>query len=127
MKILLVSHGKFTSYLLKSAEMILGDMSTESIEAVNFYSKDSMETLKNRVVGQIEKWSNEELLILTDLQGGTPCNVSFLLSKKYKFHLITGVNLPMLLEALMSIKNKLTDELLQSIIQAGKDGIQLIF
>lgn len=126
MKIILVSHGEFTTYLLKSAEMILGDQKENSVVSIKFYAKDSMETLKNRVAEVLDKFKDEELLILTDLKGGTPCNVSFLLSKQYKLRLITGVNLPMLLESLLSIEENLTDELIKTIIKAGIDGVQSI-
>ncbi len=126
MKILLIAHGEFTTYLLKSAEMILGTQDENSVAAINFYPQDSMEALKKRVTEKLEDFQGEDILFLTDLRGGTPCNVSFLLSKQYKIHLLTGLNLTMLLEALLSKDEAITDELIEKIAAAGRDGVQVI-
>ena len=51
----------------------------------------------------MEKINNEQgTLILTDMLGGTPCNASVLLTKKFNIEVLTGVNLPMILSAIFA-------------------------
>ena len=64
---------------------------------------------------------------LADLLGGSPSNVASLnLKKGRKFHALTGVNLPMLLEALINREGKSLEELVEACIEAGKTGINHI-
>ncbi|MEQ6359838.1 PTS sugar transporter subunit IIA [Thermoanaerobacter thermohydrosulfuricus] len=128
MKILIITHGELATYLLKTAEMIIGTQDENFIEIINFYPQDSMETLKEKLINQIKKFIGEEILILTDLKGGTPFNVAFLLLKEYKFYLITGVNLPMLLEILLLKEEEKTgEEVVKKIADIGRDGICIVY
>jgi PTS system mannose-specific IIA component len=46
---------------------------------------------------QLKKWIKEMILVLTDLFGGSPSNIAFSFLNKEKMEVITGVNLPMIL------------------------------
>jgi PTS system mannose-specific IIA component/D-glucosaminate-specific PTS system IIA component len=55
-----------------------------------------------------------------DLYGGTPCNVLTALTRKYNHNVITGLNLPMLIELYMSTndsENLDMDEVIKNCIE----------
>ena len=65
----------------------------------------------------------KEVLVLTDLMYGTPFNTMVELQKDYKFYHITGVNLPMLLEAINSRNEGTLAEMVENIIHVAKTGV----
>lgn len=119
--IILVTHGNFGQSLLSAASMIMGDdEKCHSLGVdVSRPMKDIIEELKGKVS---ELDSGSGVLILTDMFGGTPTNISLSLLSPGKIEVITGVNLPMLLKALGGRTKKLED-LAQEIKGAGKQGI----
>lgn len=125
MKVILISHGRFSEEILKSAEMILGPQ--ENVCSIIFLANDSLEVLKNKIEGKLKEFLEEDVLIITDLKGGTPCNAAFLLQKTYKFTLLTGLNLPILLEALISKNTENSADLLGSkLVEVGSHSIEKI-
>ncbi|MDR2862244.1 MAG: PTS sugar transporter subunit IIA [Syntrophobacterales bacterium] len=95
--ILIATHGDLGCELIKAAELIKGKLTqtacvrideTKSVEQIN---KEISTAIKNLDQGQ-------GVLILTDLFGGTPSNISLSFLKKGKVEVVTGVNLPMMLK-----------------------------
>ncbi|NQU63042.1 MAG: PTS sugar transporter subunit IIA [SAR324 cluster bacterium] len=64
-----------------------------------------------------------QVIILTDLFGGTPSNITFPFVKKDKVEVITGLNLPMLMYLVMHSEDKNFNELCEGAHKAGKDAI----
>ena len=100
MKIILVSHGPFSKGLLESVQMILGDQ--EGVKAYCLMPEETPAKLSERLEAEIKASGQEEILFLTDLYHGSPFNVVVSLMKEYSFYHITGVNLPLLICAIMS-------------------------
>ena len=73
--ILILTHNGWGLELLKSVQMIVGEISNVHEVALN--AEDSLPEYLERVKTQIEQleWQ-ENLLILTDIKGGTPSNVA---------------------------------------------------
>ncbi|CYU00315.1 phosphotransferase system%2C mannose/fructose-specific component IIA [Streptococcus suis] len=96
----------------------------ENIEAIDFSEGMSAQELKARIKSAI--LGEREVLILTDLLGGTPFKVSVELATEQKEQnvvVLSGLNLAMILEANFS---RLTDDLEQlvgKLITTSKDGI----
>ena len=63
------------------------------------------------------------VLVLADLFGGSPFNATASNMKNLKFKCLTGMNLPMLLEALISKEDGDLKELTVKCDEAGKEGI----
>ena len=74
--ILLVTHGDLGKELLKSSELIIGKV--ENAESISFYQGDSFETLLAKVEKSIERVSDDELIVFTDMYGGSPYNLSLI-------------------------------------------------
>lgn len=98
MKILLATHGSLGEGLLNSYEMIAGK--TDNIHTIKL-TDSGIGEFKEKLHNTLnELTATEEVLVLCDLKGGTPYNESFMysLEKPGRIEVVTGVNLPMLIE-----------------------------
>ncbi|WP_028574074.1 PTS sugar transporter subunit IIA [Desulfonatronovibrio hydrogenovorans] len=119
--IILVTHGNFGESLLSAASMIMGDK--ESCHALGVDVSRPMDEIIEELKKKVRELDRGDgVLILTDMFGGTPTNISLSLLSHGQTEVITGVNLPMLLKALGGRTRKLQD-LAQEIKGAGKQGI----
>lgn len=102
--IVIITHGALGEELLKVAKFIMGER--ENAVAVSTRPDKSPEEIKEDIRRAIHKVdSGDGVLILTDMFGGTPSNISLSFLKKGNVEVVTGVNLPMVLK-LMTIKEK---------------------
>lgn len=96
MKVLLVSHGDISKSLIDSTEMLVGD--TSGLDYMVFDKKMGIDELQELFVKYLED-NEEELLIFTDIKGGTPFNVASILTKDMdNVNIFYGMNLPMVVE-----------------------------
>lgn len=121
--ILLVSHGKLAEGMKDTLELFSGEveqLDTLSLEAGQEMQEFSI--LLRDKINQID--TGQGVVVFSDLAFGTPSNVAgqLLNHEKYKgkVQIITGMNLPMILEY-TQLRN--SDNNFNEIIQIGKDGI----
>ena len=121
--ILVMSHGEFAEGICKSAEMIIGEQ--ENLKTVIFNPGESLDTLVEKLKKAINEFDNDfPHLLLIDIFGGSPSNATaLLLAENYKINAVSGVNLPMLLEALTERENTAPDMLVKQLKAAGNEGI----
>ncbi len=94
---LIVTHGDLGKELLKTAEMIKGSL--KGVQALSVDQQRGVEEISREIAAAIKKLDRGKgVLILTDLFGGTPSNISLSFLKEGKVEVLTGVNLPMLLK-----------------------------
>ena len=72
------------------------------LTTISFSAKESLETLKEKAAKAVEEYREGGCLILTDVLGGSATNVCIDLMKLDGVRVITGVNLPMIMEALQN-------------------------
>ncbi|MBM7317743.1 MULTISPECIES: PTS sugar transporter subunit IIA [Streptococcus] len=121
-KVIVVAHGQFASGILTSLKLIAGEV--ENIEAIDFSEGMSAQELKARIKAAI--LGEREVLILTDLLGGTPFKVSVELAAEQKEQnvvVLSGLNLAMILEANFSRLTDNLEQLVGKLITTSKDGI----
>jgi PTS system mannose-specific IIA component len=95
--VLITTHGNLGNELIKAAELIKGTL--EGVSSVSVDQKKAMEEIKKEISSSIKKLDRGQgVLILTDLFGGTPSNISLSFLKEGKVEVVTGVNLPMMLK-----------------------------
>ena len=125
MKLLLATHGNLGEGLLDSYEMIAGK--TENIEIVKL-TESGVGDFKENLHNKLKKLSaTEKVLVLCDLKGGTPYNESFMYSLENpgKIEVITGVNLPMLIEIGFLAESETDSSLLaETAVNVGKESIE---
>ncbi|MCD2255979.1 mannose/fructose/sorbose PTS transporter subunit IIA [Agrilactobacillus fermenti] len=124
--IVLASHGKFAEGILQSGQMIFGEQ--EKVEAVTFMPNEGPDDLRAHLEAAIAKFDPEdEVLFLIDLWGGSPFNQANGLfeAHKDKWAIVTGLNLPMLIEAYGSrLTMDSAQEIAAHLVSAGRDGIK---
>ena len=119
--VLICTHGNSATELLKTAEMICGKQ--DNCQTVAFKMGEALEELKAEMDQKIASLSGT-VICLVDLKGGTPFNTLIGLKEKYPaIEIITGVNIPMLLELFMSRNQLAPKELIKMVIEAGKSGV----
>ncbi|MRR55391.1 MAG: PTS sugar transporter subunit IIA [Deltaproteobacteria bacterium] len=121
--LVLVAHAGLAMELLNAAEMIVGRL--EKAEAIGITAKDSVEQIRDSVSGAIEKVSGAGVIIMTDMFGGTPSNMSISFLKDNEVEVITGVNLPMVIK-FASDRDKLgVEELAATLKKCGLESISV--
>lgn len=123
--IIVTGHGGFATGLAKNVKMLSG----VEVTAVDFTEDITPEQLDEKLAVAIASYDNlKNIVIFTDIPGGTPYNRSVTVSlANPKVRVIAGTNTPMLLSA--AIKNiadeefENTDELADAVIEEGKQGI----
>jgi PTS system mannose-specific IIA component len=93
---LILTHGGLARELLSAAQVISGQLF--GFEALCLDWNDGVEEAKAQIAAAIQRLDQGQgVLILTDMYGGTPCNVATAFSQPGKVEILTGVNLPMVL------------------------------
>ena len=117
--IVVVSHGQVAGELVNAARNIVGDV--PAIAAVSIGWADDMTIARDDIQRAIESVGPGPALILTDMFGGTPTNVSLpFLSPTAE--IVTGVNLPMLIK-LSTLREGDLMEVARVIREQGKGAI----
>ncbi|CAJ0991881.1 PTS mannose transporter subunit IIAB [Pantoea sp. Nvir] len=123
--IVIAMHGLAAEQLFKTAEMLLGKQ--KNIEWVDFVPGENTETLIKKYQTQIKKLDIlKGILFLVDTWGGSPFNAaSHIVVGKENHDVISGVNIPMLLETLMARDDDPTfDKLVSIAVETGREGIK---
>ena len=122
--LLIVTHCDLGREFLNAAEFIVG-----RIEAADFIpitqtsdSEKIRKTIEEKVAA-LDK--GKGVLILTDMFGGTPSNLSLSFLTEEKIEVLTGVNLPMIIAIVQNRSDMTMDELAEKAQEAGRIGISL--
>jgi PTS system mannose-specific IIA component len=121
--ILIVTHRRLGDALIEAAEFILG---TEALVSVSIDLNESADVLRGKIADGIKKVKSEHgVLILTDMFGGTPSNLSYSFLEEGHVEVISGVNLPMLIQAASTRDKMNLEELAVKLEEFGKKSISL--
>lgn len=107
--ILICTHGNLATSIIESAEMIVGQL--RDVVPVCLQPGMSGDEYLKMLGKIIDDANGRNILVLADLFGGTPCITSARLIKDCPIHIITGLNLGMLLEVYLNRENKSIKEL----------------
>ncbi|BCZ49331.1 PTS mannose transporter subunit IID [Clostridium gelidum] len=122
--LIISTHGSFSEELVKSSEMIFG--SQTNVGVVTFKLGEGTENLVdkyNTLINELD--CTDGILFMVDLFGGSPFNAASILAlKNDSMEIVTGVNLPMLLEVFGSRDFSSLSELLAIAQSAGKESIK---
>jgi PTS system mannose-specific IIA component len=122
--LLIISHCEVGKEFLNAAELIVGSLeSADAISVTQLTESKEMLTEISRKIKALD--SGQGVLILTDMFGGTPSNLSLSFLKEEMVEVLTGVNLPMVI-AVAQDRDRLTlKELGEKAEQAGRRSIAL--
>ncbi|HSB06565.1 MAG TPA: PTS fructose transporter subunit IIA [Thermodesulfobacteriota bacterium] len=122
--ILIVSHGKLADALISSVQSLVGNL--DKIKGVPIWSKDREVEVKHRIQKEMaEVDDGDGVVILTDILGGTPTNLSLSFLEDERVEVVTGVNIPMLLTLASYRKGRSLGEIGSLVKKSGRRGIIL--
>jgi mannose PTS system EIIA component len=122
--IIVVAHGGLAQAFVETAEMIVGP--TDGFKACSFAQGSDVDSLRRMLKNSIKEVNKGEgVIILTDMFGGTPSNISLSFLENGKVEVVTGVNLPMVITALTKRKGKNIVELTCLLKDAGSKNIHI--
>ncbi|MBW1887225.1 MAG: PTS sugar transporter [Deltaproteobacteria bacterium] len=122
--LLIVTHCDLGKEFLKAAEFIVGHL--DAAEAVSINQISDSEEIRKSIKDKVTALDNGQgVLILTDMFGGTPSNLSLSFLKEEMVEVLTGVNLPMVIAIAQNRSEMSLEELAEKAQEAGKMSISL--
>ncbi|SDT00762.1 PTS system, fructoselysine and glucoselysine-specific IIA component [Mucilaginibacter mallensis] len=99
-KYLIATHGTFSTGVKSSLNMIIGD--TENLYIIEAYVDDKV-NIEDQIKLVLDEISNEdELIIFSDIMGGSVTNQLLQQVLKSNAHIVSGFNLPLLIEIMLA-------------------------
>ncbi len=122
--LLIVTHCDLGKELLNAAEFIVGKI--EAADTIAITETSGTDLLRKKIEAKVSTLDKGDgVLILTDMFGGTPSNLSLSFLKEGKIEVLTGVNLPMIIAIVQNRLNFKVTVLAEKAQEAGKMGISL--
>lgn len=125
--ILVATHGEMAPGIYDSVRMIMGEQ--EQFNVMSLLEGQDVEEFGLEMAEYIEKIdTGKGVLVLVDLFSASPYNQAALNKSKVKkvdYRIVSGVNLPMVLEVVgMRMSGMELEELTQTAMKAGQEGIK---
>ncbi|MBW2609176.1 MAG: PTS sugar transporter subunit IIA [Deltaproteobacteria bacterium] len=122
--LLIVTHCDLGREFLNAAEFIVGSM--EAVDVISITQTSDTEEIRKNIERKIKALNKGRgVLILTDMFGGTPSNISLAFLKEEKVEVLTGVNLPMVIAIAQNRSDLTLKELAEKAQEAGKTSISM--
>jgi PTS system mannose-specific IIA component len=121
--LVLVAHAGVAGELLAAAEMIVGKL--EQAEAVGIAPDASAVVVMAAIKEAVVRVSGEGAIIMTDMFGDTPSNMSISFLEEGRVEVLTGVNLPMLIRFTQDRNRLGVGELALKLKESGREGISV--
>ncbi|MEN8244674.1 MAG: PTS fructose transporter subunit IIA [Thermodesulfobacteriota bacterium] len=123
--ITIVTHRQLGDALIDAAGFILGGK-PEAVVSVSIDINEKVDALQSDVAKAIKKVQQDEgVLVLTDMFGGTPSNLSYSFLEEGKVEVISGVNLPILIKAVGARDKMALTDLAVHLETYGKKSISM--
>ncbi|CAI0881295.1 PTS mannose transporter subunit IIAB [Serratia proteamaculans] len=125
--IIIGTHGTAAEQLLKTTEMLLGEQG--NVAFIDFVPGENAETLIEKYNGKISGLDTSGgVLFLVDTWGGSPFNAASRIAvDKENYEVVTGVNIPMLVETFMARDdNPGFDDLVALALETGREGVKAL-
>jgi len=119
--LVVVAHAGVAAELVNAAEMIVGKL--DLAEAVGIAPDAEAATVMTAIKEAVARVAAGGAIIMTDMFGGTPSNMSLSLLQEGRVEVLTGVNLPMLIRFTQDRTRLGVGELALKLKESGRDGI----
>ena len=121
MKILLVSHGDLAQGLCNTAQKFFGASNI-------YYANVDLETgttgLIEKVNKYLDEWKDEQVVVCSDLKGGSANQTVAQLLANHEFFLVSGMNLALILQLIMC--QEVDEDSLKNMIEEAKNDLVLV-
>jgi len=123
--IVIVTHGNLATTLIETLELIMGN-EEKNLVSISIDIQQDPDNLRKKIKKGIKQVrSDNGVIILTDMFGGTPSNLSYSFLEEGQVEVISGVNLPILMKAVNSREKMSMEQLTAALIAHGKRSISL--
>lgn len=119
--LVVVAHAGLAAELIRAAEMIVG--SVDGAASVEIKPDDSVDTIRAALTDAIASVSADGIIIMTDMFGGTPSNMSLSFLEANRVEVLTGVNLPMVIRFFSDRERFSVAELAAQLRDTGREGV----
>lgn len=121
--IVIVTHSNLAHEFIRSAEMIVGP--TERLQSVSIDRSVDLDLAQEQLRLAVESvgQDGDGVVILTDMFGGTPTNISAEFLENPQIEIVTGINLPMLLKGIGSRKGEAVVALAVTLKEYGRNAV----
>jgi len=121
--ILIVTHRQLGEALIDAAAFILGKP-PDAVEPVSIDLNEKVDVLRKKIEDGLKKVKSPQgTLILTDMFGGTPSNLSYSFLEEGRIEVLSGVNLPILIKAVSDRDEMDLSRLAEHLETHGKKSI----
>lgn len=125
--IMIVTHGPLAQAFKESSAMFFGSAS-DNLTTLGLFPTDSPEGLKDKIVNKVNEIDDGDgVLVFVDIFAGSPFNMTAMaideLKENHKIQCFTGVNMPILMEALGSCETMSLEELREDVAATAQDSI----
>ncbi|NIP30616.1 MAG: PTS fructose transporter subunit IIA [Candidatus Dadabacteria bacterium] len=122
--IVVISHGNFADELISAVNFVLSGKPAVKIVGINLGGDVDFEAFKKEIKRTIKKVDNGNgVLLVTDMFGGTPSNISLTFLEENQVEVISGVNLPMLIKLATLPGDTSLSDAVKIAEKAGRDNI----
>ncbi|MGX2974013.1 PTS mannose transporter subunit IIAB [Ursidibacter arcticus] len=126
--IIIATHGVAAEQLLKTTEMLIGEQ--ENVASIDFVPGENAETIIGKYQAKLagELAHCDQVLFLVDTWGGSPFNAANRVADgNENMDIVTGVNVPMLVETFMARDdNPSLQELVEIALETGRGGVRAL-
>ena len=122
--LVLVAHGALADEFLSAMQYIVGPQ--KQIATVGLYPKDDIHQRREEILQKVHEVDDGSgVIVLTDMFGGTPSNLSISIIEQGNIEVLAGLNLPMLIKLSGMRENASLKEAVEAAQSAGKKYITI--
>jgi PTS system mannose-specific IIA component len=122
--LVLVTHGRLATEFRSALEHVVGPQ--RQLETVTIGPDDDIERRRQDIIEAVKRVdSGEGVAILTDMFGGTPCNLAISVMSAPNVEVVAGINLPMLVKLATLRDEKPLAEAVAQAQEAGRKYINI--
>ena len=121
-RILIATHGKMASGIRYTAELIVGQVA--EIDTIDAYVTPE-DNVEEKFREYFQKYEQDRIIVFTDLMGGSVNQKLVEYSKKENVTLVTGTNLPVLMQVMLA-DDDVTDDEIQEYIDDARNELQMV-
>lgn len=121
-KLLIATHSVFADGIKNAMELVTGEQN--SVSTLCAYTNDmtEVETPIKEIIDAL--CNDEELIVTTDIFGGSVNNEFMKYLSKSNIYLIAGVNLPLLFELIMNLESENTVQMIETAVKNARKQLQ---
>ena len=122
--VVIVTQYRLGEELLQALRLIVPD--APPVQAVSVDPKQSVDEMREAIAQALRRAdTGDGVLVLTDMFGGTPSNISLSFLEEHRVEVVTGLNLPMLIKLATMTEKKPLEELAAFIKEYGQRNIRV--